>query len=132
MTNAQTEARAIARSVRGCTTDYQYIELVDRIATALAARDEELEKVKRKLIEVRAAHQTYVGKLTIAESDLAKAREALEPFASLAARYDDSPAAKIGDSVELWQIAENKGMSLRELALTVGHVRAARRALEGE
>lgn len=46
---AQTEARAIARCVRGCATDDQYIELVERIATALAAKDAELAETVNAL-----------------------------------------------------------------------------------
>lgn len=77
MTNPQTEAHAIARSVRGCTTDYQYVELVVLIATALAARDEELEKVKRDIEEFwKPQFDDQCGRAERAEADLAKAREA--------------------------------------------------------
>ena len=67
MTNPQTEARAIARKILedyGLDADEHFV-LAESIATALAAKDAELAKV-------RAAHQTYVGKLTIAERALAE------------------------------------------------------------
>lgn len=80
MTNAQTEARAIARCVRGCATDDQYIELVERIATALAAKDAELAAVKAELFQSR---NFWSEELSAKNAQLAEAKNALEQIDAL-------------------------------------------------
>ena len=78
MTNPQTEARAIARCVRGCATDDQYIELVERIATALAAKDAELSVQVEAKEHARRECDRAEAALAAERAALAEARKALD------------------------------------------------------
>jgi len=98
----------------------------------IAARLQELDAVTGAIGTTRYMDPPDGGDVSLAEqvqrmaAHITVMEAALKPFGGRADRYNDSDAAAIGDSVELWQVAGNLGM---RVDITVGHMRAARAAL---
>lgn len=83
MTNAQAEARALLDGMRKHTAFLNSQEqdaIVDAIATALAAKNAELEKVKAECDKWREAFGEMHRQTMRAEAQLAEARKALDLF----------------------------------------------------
>jgi len=78
MTDAQTEAWAIPLFVRGSMTDEEYSSLVEKIATALAAKDAELAVLRAELNDCASEIHDLRAQIERAEAQLAEARKALE------------------------------------------------------
>ena len=135
MTNPQTEARMILAGRRLAFDNESGPQaLIDAIATALAAKNAELEKVKAELVRSRDFWSEEFSRelkaKQAAEADLAKAREALEPFAAYIVARDENDSDLVDDDVAVatYATAAVRGPIVR---VTFGHLRAARRALTG-
>src|SRR5690606_38238169 len=109
MTNAQTEARAIARKYTTVPAEDR-INLSREIATALAAKDAELE---RRDMQLEASAKVALD----LSAQLAEARKALEAF------INRIPAAA-------WKLPD--GALVAKTGIEIEYFRAARRALEGD
>lgn len=126
MTNAQTEARAVALVlgyyIAGAQDGLSKVPVgaLSRIATALAAKDAERSRTfdLLKLEQDRAER---------AEAALAEARKALEPFAGIA-DTEDAVGRDDPDDDRVW-VVQAHGCQIGDL--TIEDFRAARRALTG-
>ena len=78
MTDAQTEAWAIALCVRGYTTDDQYDGLVEHIAAALAAKDAELAVQREAKEHARRLCDRAEARLAEASKALEQAEQQLD------------------------------------------------------
>jgi hypothetical protein len=139
-TDAQTEARAIAlaaaRHVRN-NADAEAVEniVVSRVATALAARDAELAKVKATdaanynlaMANGNRARDEH-ERAERAEAQLTEANKALEPFAQIA-DAEDEIGREDPDDDRVW-IEQANGYRIG--GLSVEDFRAARRAREAQ
>lgn len=137
MTDAQTEARAIAERwwiELGFVNDRlnQTPILANLIATALAAKDAELAKqIEARDDAIDDLQQKWwfqSDRADRAEAQLAEANKALEPFALLANSFDGIPPPKyFGDTDgELRYPNEHKTL------VEISKLRAARRAREAQ
>ena len=135
MTDAQTEARAIAWEVRGAQLHRVFLdetearELAGRFngaviplvhATALAAKDAELAAE-------RAALRLAADRADNLAAQLAEARKALEPFATAADNFD---GFKIANDEEWFAYGGVQSATGSKGAIAVADLRAARRARE--
>ena len=92
-----------------------------RHATALAAKDAELEREKLEHDVTFQKAVNYSARLKEAEAKLAEANKALEPFARIADDYTDEE----DDDFQVW-----KDFDVLGATLPLKHFRAARRARE--
>lgn len=104
--------------------DIAMAELLEEAATALAARDAELEKVKAECDKWREAFGEMHRQTMRAEAALAEAKKALEPFA----KYASENGFGLNHKSEPLPDADGVGW----VYLTNGDFRAARRALEAQ
>ena len=110
-------------------------------AALIETQDAEIKRLTRAFAELhrqsemnadlyrrtKMALEACQGRAERAEAEVARLREALQPFGQRAARYDDRDSISTGDSCELWQLEGNR--SLR-VDITVGDLRPARAALQ--
>lgn len=120
MSDAQMEARAIfSRLHVTFASTVHYDQCIDVIATALAAKDADLDGWKNTATE-------YAAELHVLRAQLAEKNKALEPFAKASGldgnQRDNEPLSGY------WADIDNEGPN----AITFGHLRAARRAREAQ
>jgi len=119
----QAEAREIAERFPAWPTGWG-LELrnrvIEEIATALAAKDAELAK-RPDWATVNATYEKWKARAERAEAQLAEANKALEPFAIIAGLLDGK-----------WLGHEtHRSPAYSRTEITIGDLRAARRALTG-
>lgn len=106
-------------------------ELIEKVRDLTAPSEDGESRLERACRAADASAQLTemkyeMARVLLAQSaEIARLREALEPFAKEAAAWDDVPGiVHYGDDLELWQTRQTK--------VCVGDLRRARAALEAK